>query len=220
MLIKIIKIIFIYCIFETQLREKTLPFGLITLYTLEWLVVWKSPLTTIHNDLWRLQNLKVIELTCNKIKAIPSSIGKMAHLERLNLDNNQITSVPKSLGKCPKLLEVDLSRNKLEAFPSEGFQKLEWLDISKNKIRNLPDVINWPNIKSLWALCNEIEHVQPEFCNPKLDTVNLSNNKLNKLPEEFGDITGLISLWLSENQFTEIPSCLFRYALQERKTLT
>ena len=172
--------------------------------------MWRSPLTTIPSELWRLQNLKVIELLCNKIKAIPSSIGKMMHLERLNLDNNQITSVPKSLGKCPKLLEIDLSRNKLESFPSEGFQQLEWLDISKNNIKELPDASNWPNIKSLWALNNEITHVQPAFCNPRLDTVNLSHNRLKALPDEFGEITGLISLWLSENKFTEMPQCLFR----------
>ena len=173
--------------------------------------MWKSPLTSIPSELWRLQNLKVIELTCNKIKAIPNSIGKMVHLERLNLDNNQITSVPKSLGKCPKLLEVDLSRNKLVSFPSEGFQKLEWLDISKNRIKKLPDAISWPNIKSLWALNNDIDSVQPEVCNPRLDTINLSNNNLCDLPEEFGQITGLISLWLSSNQFKEIPSCLYRF---------
>ena len=36
-------------------------------------------------DLYRLQNLKIIELTANKITTIPSSIGKMQFLERLCL---------------------------------------------------------------------------------------------------------------------------------------
>ena len=52
--------------------------------------------------------------------------------------------------------------------------------------------------------------VQPEFCNPRLDTVNLSQNQLSDLPEEFGNLN-LISLWLTENKFKEIPSCIYRF---------
>ena len=39
----------------------------------------------MKKDLYRLQNLKIIELTANKITTIPSSIGKMQFLERLCL---------------------------------------------------------------------------------------------------------------------------------------
>ena len=38
----------------------------------------------------------------------------------------------------------------------------------------------------------------------------ISNNELKTLPDEFGNLS-LISLWLSENQFKEIPECIFRY---------
>ena len=127
-------------------------------------------------------------------------------------------------------MEIDLSRNQLEEFPSEGFPKLEWLDITKNKVKELPHATLWPNIKSFWATKNQIKTVPVEFCNPRLDTVNLrnhlknkigskidrddfqiilSNNELKTLPDEFGNLS-LISLWLSENQFKEIPECIFR----------
>ena len=59
---------------------------------------------------------------------------------------------------------------------------------------------------------NEIREVPIEFCNPRLDTVNLSQNYLKELPDQFGDLA-LISLWLSENNFKEIPHCLYRYCL-------
>ena len=127
-------------------------------------------------------------------------------------------------------MEIDLSRNQLEEFPSKGFPKLEWLDITKNKVKELPHATLWPNIKSFWATKNQIKTVPVEFCNPRLDTVNLrnhlknkrryksgqndfqmgnSNNELKTLPDEFGNLS-LISLWLSENQFKEIPECIFR----------
>ena len=91
-------------------------------------------------------------------------------------DNNKITTIPKSIGKCPNLMEIDLSRNQLEEFPSEGFPKLEWLDITKNKVKELPHATLWPNIKSFWATKNQIKTVPVEFCNPRLDTVNLRNH--------------------------------------------
>ena len=73
-------------------------------------------------------------------------------------------------------MEIDLSRNQLEEFPSEGFPKLEWLDITKNKVKELPHATLWPNIKSFWATKNQIKTVPVEFCNPRLDTVNLRNH--------------------------------------------
>ena len=72
----------------------------------------------------------------------------MVHLERLILENNKIEKVPKGLGKLPKLLELDLARNKLESFPSAGFGNLEWIDLSKNRIKSLPDMSTWTNIKT------------------------------------------------------------------------
>ena len=56
-----------------------------TLYTLEWLFLTKTTLVTLPKDLWRLQNLKIIDLAHNKLNKIPSSLGKMEHLERLHL---------------------------------------------------------------------------------------------------------------------------------------
>ena len=68
----------------------------------------------------------------------------------------------------------------MESFPSDGFEKLEWLDVSKNSISNLPDMTSWGNIKSFWALKNRITEVQSSFCKETLDTVNLSDNEISR----------------------------------------
>ena len=83
-------------------------------------------------------------------------------------------------------MEIDLSRNQLEEFPSEGFPKLDWLDITKNKVKELPHATLWPNIKSFWATKNQIKTVPVEFCNPRLDTVNLRNHLKNKISSKIG----------------------------------
>ena len=54
---------------------------------------------------------------------------------------------------------------------------------------------------------NLVKEVPVEFCGQRLDTVNLSDNYLENLPDEFGEMP-LISVWLSNNKFQEFPNCL------------
>ena len=47
--------------------KKEFPAGLPTLFTLEWLYCYKTPLSVLKPDLCRLQNLKVIETEFNNL---------------------------------------------------------------------------------------------------------------------------------------------------------
>ena len=71
----------------------------------------------------------------------------------------------------------------------------------------LPNTSTWKNIKSFWAIDNQLTSVPVEFCNGKLDTVNLSKNRINELPEELGNLP-LISFWISDNELVEFPKCI------------
>ncbi|CBY07018.1 unnamed protein product [Oikopleura dioica] len=85
----------------------------------------------------------------------------------------------------------------------------EWLekDITRNKLIELPNTSTWKNIKSFWAIDNQIVTVPIEFCHGKIDTLNLSKNKIKDLPDELGNLF-LISFWISDNELVEFPKCI------------
>ncbi|KAJ6138535.1 Leucine-rich repeat typical subtype [Penicillium samsonianum] len=53
-----------------------------------------NSLSTLHNDLFELSNLKVLSLRNNKLTEIPSTIRRLTALEVLNLSVNQLTCLP------------------------------------------------------------------------------------------------------------------------------
>ncbi|CAI7579947.1 unnamed protein product [Penicillium glandicola] len=53
-----------------------------------------NSLSTLHNDLFELSNLKVLSLRNNKLTEIPSTIRRLTALEVLNLSVNQLTYLP------------------------------------------------------------------------------------------------------------------------------
>lgn len=87
---------------------------------------------------------------------------------------------------------VDLSQNHLSEFPQNLeplIGKLFELNLSHNKIfTDLPGTI----------LAN----------GKNLQYLNLSNNRLDKLPSEISDMTNLREICLSFNKFESIPTCL------------
>jgi Leucine-rich repeat (LRR) protein len=118
------------------LRLKTLVLGS---------VYGGNRIQSLDNVTWELlTELREVDLSCNMLKAIPSSLFlQKQHLLRVNASNNSIQSIPSSLSSCPKLSWVDLSRNGILYLPSEITQAnaLEHLNLSFNRICVLPGEI-------------------------------------------------------------------------------
>ena len=60
-------------------------------------------LTKFPDAVLQLTNLKILNLSWNKITSIPESFGQLSNLTELHLNNNQITSIPEVLKQLPKL---------------------------------------------------------------------------------------------------------------------
>jgi Leucine-rich repeat (LRR) protein len=86
----------------------------------------------------------------------------------------------------------------LEEFPQEWKAKLEaWiLSLEKNKLEKLPSEIYAPKLVTLLLGHNPMEKVPRKIlsCFPKLRVLNLSSGKFFKLPEVLGDLKNLV--WL------------------------
>lgn len=99
----------------------------------------------------------------------------------------------------------------LTEFPSE-LQKLtsnlRTIDLSNNKIENLPPMIigKFTLLKSLSLNNNKLTALPDELCNlKKLETLSLNNNQLRELPSTFGQLSALKTLSLSGNQLRALP---------------
>ena len=71
-----------------------------------------SKLTEIPEEVFKLKNLKVLNLSYNKISNLPESLGKLTSLNELYLSGNQLTSLPEFLGKLTSLNKLELRDNR------------------------------------------------------------------------------------------------------------
>ena len=61
--------------------------------------------------------LNAIDVSSNKLQAIPDFVFKFQELKRVNVSNNQLMSIPETLWACKSLQELDVSNNKLTVLP-------------------------------------------------------------------------------------------------------
>uniref|UniRef100_A0A453PWD8 Leucine-rich repeat-containing N-terminal plant-type domain-containing protein n=1 Tax=Aegilops tauschii subsp. strangulata TaxID=200361 RepID=A0A453PWD8_AEGTS len=144
------------------------------------------------------------------MKPIPPSLCLLKNLAYLDLSyNNFSTSFPTILYNCSNLKYLDLSNNafggKLAADINSLSAKLEHLNLSSNRIMGeIPPSIGWfPKLKSLILDTNQFDGSYPvqDISNlANLEMLTLADNPFlpAPFPVEFGKLTRLTYLWLSE----------------------
>ncbi|KAM0679485.1 hypothetical protein GINT2_002328 [Glugoides intestinalis] len=160
------------------------------------IVVLRVP-TNIDLDIIRLmKNIKRLDITgIKELEKIPDLLfDDLTNLESLSLVNNNI-----------KELQPNLFNN---------LQKLEYLNLSKNKLTELPSCVfdGLVNLKSLRLEDNNIKELQPNLFNnlQKLKSLNLSSNKLTEIPEGIlSELGSLQELDLSKNEIKSFPIGFF-----------
>jgi len=91
--------------------------------SLEFLVLNRTGITEIPDDIENLCNLKKLSIS-NKLTAISDSIGNLSDLRYLSLGGNRsLDSIPSTILKLNKLLHLDVSSTKIKLLP-EGISEL------------------------------------------------------------------------------------------------
>jgi len=162
---------------ELTLRDglTTFPKEVYTLAdTLTRLDMTGNALDTLPEDFHTLKNLKILFLSDNNFKELPSVLAKCLNLSMIGFRNNQITSVPEnalpfstrwliltdndieklpeSMGDLSLLQKCMLSGNKLTALPQSMAQchNLELLRIGVNEMKEFPSfLLNLPKLSWL-----------------------------------------------------------------------
>ncbi len=132
----------------------------------------------------------------------------------LSLGSQGHRALPQGIAALTELQYVDATNNKLETLPPEikSWGKLKRLDLRLNKLRTLPEQIkNLRKIELLQLEQNELRSLPPGFCGVGQDAdeqrieLALAKNKLESLPEDFGDCHALRHLDLSDNVLQTLP---------------
>lgn len=164
-------------------------FSLMDFQTLTNVVLHKSQLHFIPNSICQISSLESLDLSHNKIKSLKGSfVEQLKRLKTLILANNQIHSV-----------------NSLPEDVLSGLIRLKKLDLSCNWLKGMAP-------RSLLMIGSKVVHGPRKGSiiqeNP-LEFLNLSNNLLTGIPEDFGlYLPNLRYLLLAYNEILYLPESL------------
>ena len=168
--------------------------------TLKTLALDKNELGRTELDLTEFPNLESVDLFLNFFTDFPKLPDTVMVL---NIGFNQIRNIDLH---TPRLKDLRLSGNEITEFaPDFVFESLEVLDLSMNRLVELPPIVSFaPRLVELKCPHNflGVVPVQLPLCMKKLD---LSHNCMRELGEEIGDLPNLEVLNISFNRLTHLP---------------
>jgi hypothetical protein len=146
-------------------------------------------LTEFPEEIFDLaDSLEVLNLSGNRLAALPPGLSRLRKLEVIFCSDNQFTTVPEVLGECLQLQMVGFKANKIAALPAAALPpQLRWLILTDNELASLPP---------------EIGHCA------QLQKLMLAGNQLRHLPTELAHCTRLELLRIAANQLQELPAWL------------
>ena len=160
-----------------------------------------------------LKALRVLTIRSN-LNKIPSSVGDVALQLRKLCIYNECCKIAafSSLKKLTNLDSLELIGCMLERIPSAVFSlvNLQELDLKDNKLTTVEEILSLQHCQRLVALrlwYNSISYI-PEHVSKLqfLETLDVSWNKLQKLPSRLFYCTKLKHLDVSHTQITVLPS--------------
>ena len=178
-----------------------------------------------------LKNIRILNLTGNRIASIPPVLTKMTGLQELYLGYNKLSAVGRELNGLKQLRIANFGSNEIKRFDMTN-RNIQILNIEHNQLRDIPEQILTGRLLSLYAgynsfrkipdsivRCtaltslrlegNDIWYFPPEMqLMVGLKLLNLSACNISFIPAAICVIPNLETLYLSDNKLTTIPSVL------------
>ncbi|VDO68986.1 unnamed protein product [Heligmosomoides polygyrus] len=149
--------------------------------------------TTIQRHIDNAQKSRILQLKACGLKSLPPSLNELHEVIRnLELSQNKIKELPPSIGEFTLLKQLHLSENALTAIPDEiGMLKnLEVLNLQSNKLSTLPDsLVGCTSLKTLNISSNSFTRFPVPVCHlMSLETLNLAQNAITELPDQVSSL--------------------------------
>ena len=161
-------------------------------------------LSKIPNDIYTLENLKILRLHQNNISSLSKNISKLKDLEILCLCDNKLKKLPKYLIELDKLEELSICNNKdLKQLPSNFKEfKLKGLSIDGKLLNKYIDTIcNITTITELEVYGGKIsKQVFQKLCTlPNLLDLTFDSIENKKFPKNMNQFKSLEFLTIQKS---------------------
>uniref|UniRef100_A0A3Q1HYP8 protein-serine/threonine phosphatase n=1 Tax=Anabas testudineus TaxID=64144 RepID=A0A3Q1HYP8_ANATE len=162
----------------------------------------------------RFSRLRSLNLSNNHLGQFPLAICDIPTLTEVNLSCNYLASVPSSVGAMTNLQTFLLDGNSLDELPNElgSLQRLSYLGLSFNQFSHVPQVLE--RLASMEKLCmagNNLETLTLQnFRLLRVKHIDLRLNKIsNMVPDEPDLLRHVTQLDVRDNRLMELDASVF-----------
>jgi len=130
--------------------------------------------------------LEVLNLSGNRLQALPADLSRLRKLRILFCSDNPFTEVPECLGECEQLEMIGFKANQIRHLPAAALPTaLRWLILTDNQLQALPDEIgNCHRLQKLMLAGNQLPSLPETLANCiNLELLRIAANHLQALPE-------------------------------------
>lgn len=173
----------------------------------------KKELKELDDDILSKPYLKKLYLFQNLLAELPPAIGNFTELQLLDVKYNRLTALPNEICALSTLSELCLGGNQIARLPPDlsSLTALTRLDLAQNGLKQIPPSLG--GLAGLTELClerNMLSSVDGKLLAafPSLHKLDLSVNKLEKLPDDFPALLELEQLMLSKNHLSRLPNAI------------
>lgn len=169
------------------------------------LVLANKRIEALNNSILEAKHVTFLDLSNNNVVDV-NIIQQLTGLVKLNLAKNKIKSVAMFTNEenFPNLRWLDISNNKYTELVAIKVPKLEYLDISYNRLEKVNE--GWtghPNIKILKSIDNKFKNLAPFKEMPRLEELYLESNAITSL-SGYENLPSLRKLHLRKNKIEKI----------------
>ena len=144
-------------------------------------------LTEFPREIFDLaDSLEILNLSGNALSSLPDDLPRLQKLRVIFCADNRFTRVPEVLGRCRNLEMAGFKANQINELPVDALpEKLRWLILTDNCLRELPAQLgSCTRLQKLMLAGNQLERLPDELaaCS-RLELLRIAANRFAHLPD-------------------------------------